>query len=208
LSLLGSTSVFAQTTANPLASAQSGVGINQRIQLEGQLEILHQDFKDGHSRYLYSLKRADGTRVPLQFSKEPPTHLLTGDHVSVNGQLSGGSLILYSGSTSITKTSTTSTAPAASSTPSIPVPNTFGNQSTLVMLVNFQDYATEPYTVADAQSMFFTTANNFFMENSYGQTSLTGSVVGWFTIPDSVTTCDMSQIASDAQKAAQAAGTN
>ena len=46
------------------------------------------------------------------------------------------------------------------------------------MLVNFQDDVVEPYTVADAQNVYFVTANNFFMENSYGQTSLTGSR-GW-----------------------------
>ena len=211
LILLGSTFVFAQTTGSPAAAAQSQVRTNQPVQLEGELEIIYQDFKDGHGRFFYSLKLSDGTRVPLHFTKQPPTHLLTGDHVRANGQLSCGSLTLYSGSTSLTKTTTPSNAKTTTpATPpsSIPVPNTFGAQSTLVILVNFQDAAIEPYTVADAQNMFFYTANNFFMENSYGQTSLSGTVVGWYTIPDSITTCNSSQIATDAQNAAVAAGTN
>jgi hypothetical protein len=212
LMLLGSTAVLGQTNPQgqetPAAAAQSQVGPNQRVQLEGELEILHQDFKD-RGLYFYFLKTADGTRVPLHFVKQPPTHLLTGDHVRANGQLSGGSLTLYSGSTSLTKTTTTSNAkPAPPPPPSIPVPYTFGVQSVLVILVNFQDDVVEPYTIADAQNMFFGTANNFFMENSYGQTSLTGAVVGWYTIPVSVTTCDISQIATDAQNAAVAAGVN
>ena len=208
--LLGSTAVLGQTNPQgqetPAAAAQSQVGQSQRVQIEGELEITYQDFKD-QARVFYSLKRSDGTRVPLHFVKEPPTHLLTGDHVRADGQLSGGSLILYSGSTSVTKTTTTSNGKTPPP-PSIPVPYTFGAQSTLVMLVNFQDDVVEPYTVADAQNMYFVTANNFFMENSYGQTSLTGAVVGWYTIPDSVTTCNMSQIATDAQNAAVAAGAN
>ena len=202
------TSGSSQTTA---AAAQSQAGKGQGVQLEGELEITYQDFKDGRHTLLYSLKRPDGTRVPLQFAKEPPTHLLTGDHVRANGQLSGGSLVLYSGSTGLAKTTTTSTAGDAagtSTTSSIPLPNTFGVQSTLVILVNFQDFATESYTVADAQNMFFGTVNNFITENSYGQTSIAGSVIGWYTIPDSFTTCNMSQIATDAQNAAVAAGTN
>ena len=203
LMLLASTSVLAQT--NPAAAAQSQVGPNQRVQLEGELEIIHQDFKDGRGSFLYSLKLADGTRIPLHFVKQPPTHLLTGDHVRADGQLSGGSLTLYSGSTNVRRTRKTSPPLPPSS---IPVPNTFGAQSTLVILVNFQDDVVEPYTVADAQNMFFVTANNFFMENSYGQTSITGAVVGWYTIPDSIPTCNMSQIATDAQNAAVAAGTN
>ncbi|HYY69974.1 MAG TPA: hypothetical protein VE734_09585, partial [Terriglobales bacterium] len=173
---------------------------NQGVQLEGELEILHQDFKD-RSHLSYHLKLADGTRVPLHFVKEPPTHLLTGDHVRADGQLSGGSLILYSGNTNVKKTGGGSTTP----TTSIPVPNTLGAQSTLVILVNFQDDVVQPYTVADVQNTFFgtgSTLNSFIQENSYGQTSLTGTVVGWYTIPVSVTTCNTSQIATYAQSAA------
>jgi M6 family metalloprotease-like protein len=213
--LFGSSLGLAQTsnTDSPagslsVAAAQSQVGSNRPVQLAGELEIIHQDLNNGHSRNVYSLKLVDGTRVPLQFVKNPPTHLLTGDHVRASGQLSGGSLVLYSGNTNLAKTSPSGAqkpAPAPPPPP-IPVPYTFGAQSTLVMLVNFQDDVVEPYTVTDAQNVFFGTASNFFLENSYGQTWLTGDVVGWYTIPVSVTTCDMSQISTDAQNAAVAAG--
>jgi Gametolysin peptidase M11/NPCBM-associated, NEW3 domain of alpha-galactosidase len=213
VALLGSTFVLAHTpdtnTIDTAAAAQWQAG-GQRVQLEGELEIVHQDYKDGHGQFVYSLKTADGTRVPLQFVKHPPTHLLTGDHVRANGQLSGGSLILYSGSTNLTKTTAANgkTQPPPPPTSSIPVPNTFGSQSVLVILVNFQDEATQPYAVSDVQNAFFTTANSFVAENSYGQTSLTGDVVGWYTIPDSVTSCNFSQMATDAQNAATTAGVN
>src|SRR5215471_11972150 len=72
-------------------------GANPEVQFDGEIEILHKDHKDGHSSYAYSLKRSDGTHIPLQFSKEPPTHLLTGAHVRVTGHRSGGSLVVYSG---------------------------------------------------------------------------------------------------------------
>src|SRR5882724_7738828 len=198
LIFLGSTVILAQTGASPTAAAHSSV------QLDGQIEIVHQDFKDGHGRFVYTLKQADGTRVPLQFVKHPPTHLLTGDHVRVTGQRSGGGLLLYSGSTNVRKTGGGGTT----TTSSIPVPYTFGSQNTLVILANFQDNATQPYMVSDVQNAFFTTANNFITENSYGQTSLTGDVVGWYTIPVSQTTCDISQIATAAQSAAVAGGVN
>jgi len=192
---------FLGSLATTPAAAQDSAPADQGVQLEGELEITYQDFKDGHHRLLHSLKLSDGTRVPLQFVKEPPTHLLTGDHVRANGQLSNGSLILYSGSTNLTSDTNGSTTAS-----SIPVPNTIGAQSTLIILVNFQDDAVQPYTVTDVKNAFFGTANNFIMENSYGQTSLTGTAVGWYTIPDSVTTCNISQIATDAKSAATAAG--
>ena len=214
LMLLGSTFVFAHNTGNTdladdnVVAAQLQSGQGKPAQLEGQLEIIHQDFADGHGRFVYSLKQANGTRVPLKFAKHPPTHLLTGDHVRANGQLLGGNLLLYSGSTNIAKTTAATGKTPPPPTSSIPVPNTFGAQSVLVMLVNFQDDAVQPYTVSDAQNVFFGTASNFFSENSYQQTSITGTVVGWYTIPDSVATCDMAQIATDAKNAATAAGVN
>jgi hypothetical protein len=188
---------------DPAVAAQLQSGQGKPAQLEGKLEIIHQDFKDGHGRFVFTLKQADGTRVPLKFAKHPPTHLLTGDHVRANGQLLGGSLLLYSGSANVTRTGGGSPPP-----PSIPVPNTFGAQSVLVILVNFQDDPVQPYTLADAQNAFFGSVNNFFSENSYQQTSVTGAVVGWYTIPDSVATCDMYQIATDAKSAAVAASVN
>src|SRR5947209_6404008 len=105
--LLASTFVLAHNP-NPngvdsAAAAQWQPGAPQ-VQLEGQLEIVHQDYKDGHGKFVYSLKQTDGTRVRLQFVKHPPTHLLTGDHVRVTGQRSGGSLILYSGGTTVKNT--------------------------------------------------------------------------------------------------------
>lgn len=206
LSVVSAQGNSAAAAGNAASGSQQG-GLNQQVQLEGELEITYQDFKDGHSRLSYSLKRSDGTHVPLQFTKEPPTHLLTGHHVRVSGQLSGGGLILYSGSTSVTSATTSGDATGSSSS-SIPVPYTLGTQSTLVLLVNFQDLATQPYAASDVYNAFFSSANNFFVENSYGQTSLSGDVVGWYTLPLTATTCDIYQIATAAQNAATTAGVN
>jgi hypothetical protein len=194
---------------NPAVAAQLQSGKGKPAQLDGQLEIVHQDFPDGHGRFVFTLKQADGIRVPMQFAKHPPTNLLTGDHVRASGQLLNGSLLLYSGSTNLTKTTGASKpSPSPTPTPSIPVPNTFGAQSALVILVNFQDAAVQPYLASDVQNAFFSAANSFIMENSYQQTSLTGDVVGWYTISDSISACNINQIATDAQNAAASAGVN
>jgi hypothetical protein len=211
LVLVASTFVFAHNPKNTdlaedrtvAAQLQSGQG--QPAQLDGEIEIVHQDFKDGHGRFVFTLKQADGTRVPVKFAKHPPTHLLTGDHVRANGQMLNGTLLLYSGSNA---KQTGGGSGSSSTSSSIPVPNTFGAQSLLIILVNFQDDAVQPFANAAVQDAFFGTSSNFFMENSYQQTSLTGDVVGWYTIPDSVTTCNTSQMATDAQNAAAAAGVN
>jgi len=186
----------AQSTADQSLSARA-------VNADGVIEILHEDLTNNSSRYLYFLKTADGRRVRLRFAKHPPTNLLTGDHIRVHGQPSGASMMLASGG-NVTNLAKTQPPP-----PTGPLPNTFGAQSTLVILVNFQDAPTnQPYTLAAARSVVFGTVSSFFLENSYQQTWLTGDVVGWYTIPLSSTTCNLSSIASYAQAAATAAGIN
>jgi len=90
------------------------------------------------------------------------------------------------------------------------LPNTFGEQKVLIILVNFQDLATQPWTPQTASSLAFGTGtgtvNGFYQENSFGQTWLTGDVAGWYTISLSSSSCNTSSIQTYAQQAAQNAG--
>jgi len=167
--------------------------LEEQVEIEGVLEVLHED-RDLDSRYLYFLEAA-GERLSLHFAADPPTDHQTGARIRVTGVRVGTALALQSGSTSVQALS-------------VALPNTFGAQKTLVMLVNFQDKATQPYTVSTAQGIVFTTTSNFDLENSFQQTWLTGDVVGWYTIPLSSTVCDYSSLATYAKQAATAAGVN
>ena len=75
-----------------------------------------------------------------------------------------------------------------------------------MLLVNFPDNPTEPWTVNEANELVFGIPNDFFLENSFGQTWLSGDVYGWFTIPVNSSTCDTFTIALEARLAAAAAG--
>jgi len=191
------------------AAPQADSSVAKHIQLEGELEVLNKDFKD-HAEISYSLKMANGQHLPMHFANNPPTQFLTGDHVQAEGDLSNSTLLLYSGSNvkSGSNKGNSGSTSTGTSTPTGPVPYTFGPQATLVMLVTFQDNPVQPFTASGVQTLFAGQVNNFFVENSYGQTSIVPTVVGWYTIPDSITTCNTSQIATDAQNAATAAGVN
>jgi M6 family metalloprotease-like protein len=185
---------------------QPHTGSAAPVQLEGELEVVYQDLKGGQARLLHTLKLSDGTRVPLHFVGEPPAGLMSGQHVRVSGQQSGGGLILYSDSTSTTANTTSTTT-----TSTAPLPNTYGAQSTLVILVNFEDAPTsQPWTSAQIQSEVFGSSgvSGYLQEASYGQTSLVGDVYGWYTIAVSSTTCDINQLATAANNAASASGAN
>lgn len=160
-------------------------------EFEGELIILHEDNNQG-GRYHYFLEAA-GRRTALSFAKEPPTHLTSGARVRVRGVRTNGVLALQSGAESV------QTVAAAAS-------NTLGEQRTLVILVNFRNDSSQPYTTDFATNVFFGTTSNFFLENSYQQTYLSGVVRGWYTInmdsPVSAATCDTTLIASLAEQAA------
>jgi len=191
------------------AGSESAKSPTAAADADGELEIVHEDLNNNSSRYLYFLKKSDGTRVRLNFKSNAPTNLLTGDYVRVQGTQSGATMTLASGDDVANFSKFAKPQPSPTPGSSGPLPNTLGMQSTLVILVNFQDDPTnQPYTVADAQSLVFGTVSNFFLENSYQQTWLTGDVAGWYTIPESSTTCNITSIATDAQAAAAAAGIN
>jgi M6 family metalloprotease-like protein len=197
--------LLALLVAGPPQAVKAASSPPGQVEATGQLVIIHQDFKTT-SRYLYFLDTPGG-RIVLRFLRNPPTHLLTGASVQVRGsrQPDGSILLASGGGNSLTSSKTNS----SSSTSTTPLPNTLGAQSTLVILVNFQDDpANQPYTAASAQNVIFGTSSSYFLENSYQQTWLTGEVAGWFTIPLSSTSCDTSSIASYAQSAATAAGVN
>lgn len=144
------------------ASVQSYV--EEEVELDGDIEILHEDRSKG-SPYHYRLKTS-AHEFSLYFVKDPPTHLTTGTKVRVHGVRVNEALALQSGSGGVQALSSV-------------LPNTFGEQRTLVILVNFQNNPTQPYTTDYARNVILTTTSNFFLENSYQQTFLTGDVRGW-----------------------------
>lgn len=175
--------------------------LEQGQQAAGVLQVIMEDRTDG-ARLHYGLKTAMG-HLSLHFAQQAPNNLLTGTQVRVKGVRVGSALALACCSTSTTTSSSLQVVQAAA------LPATMGGQNTLIILVNFQDNPTsQPFTVSAVQSTAFTQTSNFYLENSDQQTSLTGDVTNWFTIPVSSTSCDTGSIKSDAQAAAQAAGYN
>lgn len=183
---------------NPISAQPLPPGL---VELDGTLEVLHED-RDPGSRYVYFLRTVI-ERLELRFAADAPA-LQTGDRIRARGRRANGVLALDS-------SSSVQTLAAA-------LPNTFGAQKTLVILVKFTESdpaPDKPYSLSTAQNVFNTTSN-FDLENSYNQTWMTGvtnsataaDIVGWFTINQSSSVCDYSTTASLADQAATAAGVN
>jgi hypothetical protein len=160
---------------------------------EGLLEVFHEDGPQGGA-YHYAVRKASGQRLTLRFAGGGP-NLLTGTSVKVNGIRVEQALALGgSGSVEVL---------------GLPVlPSTFGEHKVLVILVRFLDTpaTTASPTVASVQTTMFgttgTAVNNFYRENSYQQTWLTGTVVGPLRLSMSGASCDYNWMATLARQAA------
>ncbi|MGR8981593.1 MAG: Ig-like domain-containing protein [Gammaproteobacteria bacterium] len=190
----------------------------QTEDIEGELSVLHIDDSDAQkSRYEYYLNTPSGQRLSLHFAANPPG-LVSGDEVRAHGKVfnrsgahaaeeTDGAVLVESGDTGLLILAkgnpngggTGGSSPGTSS-------SALGEQRTLVILVNFSDNQTEPWTPAFAQSLVFGETSNFMFENSSQQTWVSGDVAGWFTIDLSSTVCDIYTLAYQAKNAATASG--
>jgi hypothetical protein len=174
----------------------------QHVDLDGELEVIYQE-NETTAQLLHFLKVGD-KRLSLHFSGESPRQFLTGDHVHLHGLRVGDDVALAT--MQDVSTSTSSTVTASPSTTYV-APNTFGEQKVLVLLVNFQDNTSQPWTIDQVRNTVFTSVNNYYLEASYQQTWLSGDVFGWYTLPINAT-CTESTIGTYANQVATAAGIN
>ncbi|HWI23721.1 MAG TPA: hypothetical protein VNS59_02240, partial [Lysobacter sp.] len=172
------------------AHAAQPASIGKLAVLEGTLDVLVEDYADGHSRTRHFVKTDHG-RVELKFAARA-TQLPSGTRVRVHGQAAQGEVLALDGAQVEALTTV--------------LPATMGEQAIAVILVNFADNAVEPITAASANTLVFGNVNNYYQEASFGQTWFTGQVFGYYTIPMSKSVCDNYTLAMQADQAAAAAG--
>ena len=181
--------------------------LEQEQVLEGELEVFYEDYEDhSKSRLHHVLKTAD-ERVELHVSKNTDVNQLhSGLRVSAKGwSIDGNDNALFldedKNSIIISAQDSTSTSTTSSGTTTTSIDGTFGEQKTLVLLLNFRDKVQEPWTVQEAEELVFGTVNDFYRENSNDQTWLSGEVSGYLTLAvDEV--CDINTIDNYAKQAA------
>lgn len=190
--------------------------LEQSLELEGQLDVLYEDYEDGQTKLRHFLKTTFGERFELRLA-QAQRQWRSGQSVRTQGWLLTspdasnqpiqGDLLVNDDDSGLLLLADTGTG--TGSDLAYDLPNTLGAQRTLAILVNFQDDpANKPWTIDQANSLVFGSVSDFFKENSTQQTWLTGSVAGWYTIALSSTVCDGFAIEQYGKSAAQAAGYN
>ncbi|WP_432470562.1 Ig-like domain-containing protein [Amphritea sp. HPY] len=189
--------------------------LEQTLEIEGELETFYADYEDGSHKLSHFLNTPFGERFELH-APGAKLQLPNGSKIRAHGLLLSanserndldGYLALDSKADSLV---TLAAGGDNSNTQEVlaALPGTFGEQKTAVILVNFQDDTSQPWTVDQVRDEVFNQTNNHIQENSYQQTWLNGDVFGWHTLPLSSSSCDHNAIASAAREAAQNSGIN
>jgi len=137
------------------------------------------------------------TETELTFSGKKPSDRLVGSHVRLTGSRQGKVFKVADGGTQQLPSVPLSTSGAS------------GPHKVAVVLFNFSNDLTQPYTPAAAAGVAFGNPDSvaaYYANNSWGQLTLSGDVFGWYTIPDPDTNCAFSTWATSANAVAAASG--
>jgi hypothetical protein len=165
--------------------------------LEGVMTFRHGDDFVGNRRtathYFLATNTGD---TELKFSRAPSANL-AGARVRVTGTPNGTQLNVADGGTTqlaaTTSTGTTST----------------GVKRLAVVLVNFSNDTSQPYTPEFAAGVAFNNTDSvaaYYAEASWRQVTMSGDVFGWYTIPNTNANCAYSTWSTAANAAAASAG--
>ncbi len=192
--------------------------IGPAVTYEGTLQLYHvDDFVDGVGHDAYAVVTPERT-VPLDI-KGPVPESWNGARVRVDGNWEG-SVVRVPLSTDRNSLVRLSVAPRLAVRATMDAdgqgvsiaagaPLASASKNVAVILFDFSDDTSQPYTPATAAAVAFSNGNaaaNFFEEESRGAVTVTGQVFGWYTIAASHATCDPFTWAPLAESAATAAG--
>mgnify|MGYP000878041327 CR=1 FL=1 len=173
--------------------------VEERVDLDGELHVMHVDFEDGHSDYDARLAKG-GRETKIRFGASLG-QAKPGDYVKSSGVALSGDPTVVTDQPAVVQ-STTGVG-------------TTGNQRTAIILVMAPGVTSHPYASKDVTaSVFFSSTNvqsarRFYQEVSYGQTTIVGAngaegaasdIYGPFSIATS--DCDTTTIQNQALAAA------
>lgn len=172
--------------------------LEEKLSLQGELQIFHNDnFDEKVGKYDYVLKPLNSKYYNLYFVQNTPK-LLSGSKIVASGVALDQKMALLDGQEKFLQV-----IQAANSIV------TTGELKLLIILINFPDNTTQPFTKEAVKKLVFDdrySVNNYYNEASFGKLSLSGDVIGWFTLASSSSPCQYRHWADEADSKATAAG--
>jgi hypothetical protein len=180
------------------AAAIASIGVSAapagaRDAYKGRLDIRHtDDMSHGKSSTRYTLRESKDKRYTVRPALPP--NFPSGSKVVVRGTKRG----------SVIRGAVRPQPGVRAATAGV-----IGEYKTAVLLFNFADDRTEPWTSTFVRDRFFGTGSSidtFFKEQSWNQVDLTGEVYGWYELNANGAGCDVDAWAAEADSKATTAG--
>ena len=161
--------------------------------------------------YGMSLVTPDGSAVNLSFTGKQPSQSLVGERVVASGHYTPSGFSVSSGGLHVARPDGAANArTTAGSNTAAPTVYSSGNHRLAVIMINFQDDQSQPFTKAAATGVAFTNSDSvaaYYKEVSWSHLTLSGAVYGWYTLPMSKgSSCSYTSWANAANTAAAADG--
>jgi fibronectin type 3 domain-containing protein len=183
-----------------LIAAPAADAAHRSVRASGVIHVLHADPADpamlGH--YEFALGTVHGL---VALRPRPGVTLLPGMFMTLRGRLHHHRLTVLGAVRSVPRTHAERRLSAREHI-SGPTPKV------AAILINFASDTSTPFTPNDVSQLLFgsgASVTNYYLEQSFGKTQLSGTVLGWYTISASTSTCDYATWASQAQAAAGSA---
>ena len=185
--------------------------IESEFTMQGILSVLHSDdFVNQENSKMYYFLESNGESLTLT-SPSDFGSLVSNTAVSVRGIKLGKFLVVPNVSENIfvnEENALSNSKPLVTNLLGIKEANAYkqnsiGDQKTAVILVNFQNNQSQPWTKDFIRGAYFNnpdSINAYYQENSYSKTKLSGDVFGWYTMPINET-CDWRVLQDKAIKA-------
>ncbi|MEO8272787.1 MAG: hypothetical protein ABI620_01805 [Chloroflexota bacterium] len=180
-----------------LVVALPAAAASRPTEFVGTLELLHgEDSSATQATYEYTLQTAS-ERIKVRFPRGAavPDGFVNGAVVRIRGNRDGTALAAADGATSA---QVLQSAPGWS-----------GQRKLAVILMNFSNNTTKPFTRTYANGVVFTNPNSvraYYAEQSHGAMVLQGATFDWVKVPYASTSCQASAWASAAKAAVIARG--
>lgn len=155
--------------------------VEKKIEVEGELTILHQDdFEKGKGVFKIALRAADGKDYNL-FLPDVSLPLASRAKVKIKG-------IAFDQSIAAATQEEGGVVLLSQATLQAPI-----SKNAVVILANFLNDTSQPWTVAQVNDVVFNQTSSYYNENSFGKLGLSGDVFGWYTLQINKT-CDLGSI--------------
>ena len=193
--------------------AFSSTVVAPATQMTGVLSVIRADdfAADADLDYGMSLVTPDGSAVNLSFTGKQPSQSLVGEQVVASGHYTPSGFSVSSGGLHVARPDGAANATTtAGANTTVPTAFSSGNHRVAVIMINFHDDKSEPFTRATATGVAFTNGDSvaaYYKEVSWSQLTLSGTVYGWYTLPMSKgSSCSYTSWATAADTAAAVDG--